>query len=198
MVAARGVLPVPDRVHVRLVVQARTSAAAGHRLVPGVPARRRHLARQLRAACSSVYPRAGSSSTRSSSRSRRSALGLFVNSLAGFALSRLRWRGQKLVLTIIIATLIVPFETIAMPLLLVVNHASVDRSFSDGMLASRQGWLNSYQVQILPFVGERLLDLPVRPVLQVDPDRTSTRRHGSMGRRGSTSTAGSSCRCRGR
>lgn len=43
-------------------------------------------------------------------------LGLVVNSMAGFALSRLEWRGRKLLLTVIIATLIVPFETIAIPM----------------------------------------------------------------------------------
>lgn len=37
-------------------------------------------------------------------------LGLFVNSLAGFALSRLRWRGRGLVLAFVIATLIVPLS----------------------------------------------------------------------------------------
>ncbi len=79
------------------------------------------------------------------------ALGLFVNSLAGFALSRLRWRGQKIALTIIIATLIVPFETIAVPLLLVVNRLPW-LTFGDGV-GFEQGWLNSYQVQILPFVA---------------------------------------------
>jgi len=48
--------------------------------------------------------------------------GLFVNSLAGFALSRLRWKGQRIALAVIIATIIVPFETIAIPLILIVNN----------------------------------------------------------------------------
>jgi multiple sugar transport system permease protein len=79
------------------------------------------------------------------------ALGLLVNSLAGFSLARLRWRGQKLVLTLVIATLIVPFEVIAIPLLFVVNklpwlHFSAE-------IGVEQGWLNSYRVQILPFVA---------------------------------------------
>ena len=78
-------------------------------------------------------------------------LGLFVNSLAGFSLSRMRWRGQRVAMTIIIATLIVPFETIAVPLLLVVNHLPWI-SISDGIKVET-GWLNSYHVQILPFVA---------------------------------------------
>jgi multiple sugar transport system permease protein len=78
-------------------------------------------------------------------------LGLFVNSLAGFSLSRMRWRGQKVAMTVINATLIVPFETIAVPLLLVVNHLPWI-SISDG-IEVETGWLNSYHVQILPFVA---------------------------------------------
>ena len=41
-------------------------------------------------------------------------VGLAVNSMAAFALSRMRWRGKSLVLAAIIATL-VPFETLASP-----------------------------------------------------------------------------------
>ena len=62
------------------------------------------------------------------------------------------WRGRELVLTIIIATLIVPFETIAIPLLLVVTTLPWI-GFQDGALTVEQGWLNTYQVQILPFAA---------------------------------------------
>jgi multiple sugar transport system permease protein len=75
-------------------------------------------------------------------------LGLFVNSMAGFAISRMRWRGQSLVLTLIIATLIVPFETIAIPLLLLVSKLPWI-----GVDGFEVGWLNSYQVQIIPFIA---------------------------------------------
>lgn len=78
-------------------------------------------------------------------------LGVFFNSLAAFALSRLKWKGQGLVLTIIIATLIIPFETIAIPLLLLVNSLPT-LSVSGGGLAVTQGWFDTYQVQIVPFV----------------------------------------------
>ena len=49
------------------------------------------------------------------------ALGIVVNSLAAFALSRMQWRGRGVVLSGIIATLVVPFETFALPLLWWVN-----------------------------------------------------------------------------
>ncbi len=75
-------------------------------------------------------------------------LGLFLNSLAGFAISRMRWRGRSLVLTLIIATLIVPFETIAIPLLLLVSKLPWI-----GVDGFEVGWLNSYQVQIIPFIA---------------------------------------------
>jgi multiple sugar transport system permease protein len=73
------------------------------------------------------------------------ALGLVVNSMAAFALSRMHFRGQKVVLGIILATLIVPFETMALPLLWWVNTIP----YFDGS----QGWLDTYAVQIIPFVA---------------------------------------------
>ncbi len=78
-------------------------------------------------------------------------LALFVNSMAAYALSRLRWTGQKLVLAIIIATLIIPGETVIIPLLLMVSKLP-SLSFNDG-IALTQGWLNTYHVQIIPFIG---------------------------------------------
>jgi multiple sugar transport system permease protein len=75
-------------------------------------------------------------------------LGLIVNSMAAFALSRIKFKGQKLILTIILVTLIVPFETMALPLLWWSNKLPfVDvNGFS-------QGWLDTYQIQIVPFVA---------------------------------------------
>jgi multiple sugar transport system permease protein len=79
-------------------------------------------------------------------------LGLFINSLAAFGLSRLRWRGQKFVLAAIIATLIVPFETFALPLVWWVNKLPW-LEFNDFTPALTTGWLDTYRVQILPFVA---------------------------------------------
>ncbi len=64
-------------------------------------------------------------------------LGLLVNSMAAFALARFSWKGRGLVLGFIVALMIIPFEAIAIPLLLMVN---------------RFGWLDSYHVQIIPFI----------------------------------------------
>ena len=79
-------------------------------------------------------------------------LGLFVNSLAGFAIARLKFKGQNTLLVFLIATLVVPFETIAMPLLVLVN--SLPRlDWENGTLEITIGWLNTYLVQIMPFIA---------------------------------------------
>jgi multiple sugar transport system permease protein len=77
-------------------------------------------------------------------------LALFINSMAAYALSRLRWPGQKLILTIIIATLIIPGQAAIMPLLLLVSRLPAI-SFADGITLT-QGWLDTYHVQIIPFL----------------------------------------------
>lgn len=79
-------------------------------------------------------------------------LGLVLNSMAGFALSRLDWSGKKLVLTMIIATLIVPFETIAVPMVYWVSKLPTI-VFEGGVPMYDFGWLNSYHVQIIPFIA---------------------------------------------
>jgi multiple sugar transport system permease protein len=79
-------------------------------------------------------------------------LGLLINSMAAFALARMRWPGKKLVLAAIIATLIVPFETLALPLVWWVNKLPwlTVHGFTLGI---QTGWLDTYRVQILPFVA---------------------------------------------
>lgn len=79
-------------------------------------------------------------------------LGLVVNSMAGFALSRLAWRGRIVVLAVIIATLIVPFETIAVPMVYWVAQLPT-LVFEGGVLKYDFGWLNTYEVQIVPFIA---------------------------------------------
>lgn len=78
-------------------------------------------------------------------------LSLLVCSLAGFAFVYMQWRGRGLVLSIILATLIIPFETIAIPLLLIVSK--LPWLGTDGL---QIGWLNSYHVQIIPWVADGL------------------------------------------
>lgn len=78
-------------------------------------------------------------------------LSLAVCSIAAFAFVFINWRGRELVLTAILATLIVPFETIAIPLLLIASK--LPWVGFDGVTF---GWLNSYQVQIVPFIADGL------------------------------------------
>jgi multiple sugar transport system permease protein len=68
-------------------------------------------------------------------------LGLLVNSLAGYGLARLQFRGSKLIVLAMIALTIIPLEAVAVPLL---------------FLVSEFGWRNTYHVQILPFIANPL------------------------------------------
>ncbi len=64
--------------------------------------------------------------------------GLLVNSLAGYAFARLRWRGRSLIFAVVVALIIIPIEAIAVPLFFQVTLL---------------GWRNTYIAQILPFVA---------------------------------------------
>jgi multiple sugar transport system permease protein len=79
-------------------------------------------------------------------------LGIVVNSMAAFALSRMRMPGRKAILTAVIATLIVPFETFAVPLVWWINQLPLLR-VNGFHLELTTGWMDTYQVQILPFVA---------------------------------------------
>ncbi len=76
---------------------------------------------------------------------------LIFCSLAAFAFIFLKWTGRELIFSIILATLIIPFETIAIPLLLIVNNLPWI-----GLEGFSTGWLNSYHVQIIPFLADAL------------------------------------------
>ena len=65
-------------------------------------------------------------------------IGIPVNALAGYSLAKLNCPGKKIVLALIIALYIVPFETVLLPLYLVSNGLGIT---------------NSYLALILPFVG---------------------------------------------
>lgn len=80
------------------------------------------------------------------------AIGILINSMAAFALSRMRWPGRKLLLTALIATLIVPFETFALPLVWWINQLPW-LEMNGFSLTLTEGWLDTYRVQILPFVA---------------------------------------------
>ena len=78
-------------------------------------------------------------------------LSLALCSTAAFAFVFVQWKGRDLILTVILATLIVPFETIAIPLLL--EASKLPWLGSTGIT---WGWLNSYRVQIIPFIADGL------------------------------------------
>jgi len=73
-------------------------------------------------------------------------LGLLVNSLIAYALARMPFPGRKLILIIIVALVVIPFESVAVPLLLLVNQLP----WFNGATT----WINSYQVQIIPFIAD--------------------------------------------
>ena len=65
-------------------------------------------------------------------------LGIVLNSMFAYALARLDFGGRGWILATLIALIIIPLESVAVPLLLLVN---------------RLGWVNSYHVQIVPFIA---------------------------------------------
>ena len=76
---------------------------------------------------------------------------LFLCSLGAFSFTFVRWRGNAVVLSIVLATLIIPFETIAIPLLLFVSRLPWI-----GLDGFSWGWLNTYRVQIIPWIADAL------------------------------------------
>jgi multiple sugar transport system permease protein len=78
-------------------------------------------------------------------------LSLALCSMAAFAFVFLEFPGRNLFLAVVLATFIVPFESIAIPLLLVVNNLPWI-----GAGGVTIGWLNSYHVQIVPFIADAL------------------------------------------
>jgi multiple sugar transport system permease protein len=62
--------------------------------------------------------------------------GLIVNSMAAFALARLRWRGQKIAMLFVVLLVILPFEAIAVPLFSLLGD-----------------FRNTLEVQYVPFIA---------------------------------------------
>ena len=79
--------------------------------------------------------------------------GLFVNSLAAFALSRLKWKGAPFVLGLLIATLIIPGDAVVIPLLLLVSKLPRIDWSSFEIVTS---WQSTYIVQIVPFIASAI------------------------------------------
>ncbi|MEW9109034.1 MAG: carbohydrate ABC transporter permease [Cytobacillus gottheilii] len=64
--------------------------------------------------------------------------GLFVNSLCAYALVKLKFPFSNFILLVIIALYVVPFESMLIPLYIVVNSL---------------GWINEYPALIVPFIA---------------------------------------------
>jgi multiple sugar transport system permease protein/fructooligosaccharide transport system permease protein len=56
-------------------------------------------------------------------------IGIPVNALCGYSLARLKFPGKNLILSLIIALYIVPFETVILPLYLVSNTLKITNTF---------------------------------------------------------------------
>ena len=64
--------------------------------------------------------------------------GLVINAMAGYAFARLRWRGRSLMFAFVLSLMILPFESIAVPLFYQVTLL---------------GWRDTYLAQIAPFLA---------------------------------------------
>ncbi|MFJ8779434.1 carbohydrate ABC transporter permease [Streptomyces sp. NPDC102476] len=62
--------------------------------------------------------------------------GLFVNSMAAYGISRLKWRGREAVFTLVLLLMLVPFESVAVPLFYMFNEQR-----------------NTIYIQAIPFVA---------------------------------------------
>jgi multiple sugar transport system permease protein len=61
-------------------------------------------------------------------------------------LARLRFKGKGVLLGVVIALIIIPFEAVAIPLLVLVNKLP--------WFGGATTWLDSYHVQIIPFIAD--------------------------------------------
>ncbi|HWW71138.1 MAG TPA: carbohydrate ABC transporter permease [Duganella sp.] len=78
--------------------------------------------------------------------------GIIINSMLAFSIARMRWRGRQMVLALVVAMVIVPFEVIAIPLLSLVAKLPWP-AIEHGQLVMHTGWFNSLHVQVIPFLA---------------------------------------------
>ncbi len=104
---------------------------------------------------------------------------------------------RSCVLAVIIATLIVPFETIAVPMVYWVSQLPT-LVIEGGVLEVRLRLAQHLRSADRAVHRERVLDLPVHAVLLDDPEVARRGRAHRRRRAGSRSTGASSCRCRAR
>lgn len=67
--------------------------------------------------------------------------GTIINSMFAYALAKLKFGGQKVLIPMIVALIIIPVESVAIPMLLLVNEFRI---------------VDTYIVQIVPFLAEAL------------------------------------------
>ncbi len=72
--------------------------------------------------------------------------GLVVNSMFAYALARLHFKGKNVLLSAVIALIIIPFEAVAVPLLIIVSKLP--------WFGGATSWLDTYHVQIFPFIAD--------------------------------------------
>lgn len=80
------------------------------------------------------------------------ALSILVNSMAAYSLARLNWRARGATLAAIVALIVVPFEAIAIPLLLLVSRFQGVQFGASGITLT-DSWFNTHIVQIVPFIA---------------------------------------------
>lgn len=83
------------------------------------------------------------------------ALAVLIAGMAGFAFAKLRFAGRNAIFVALLATLMVPYEVTMPPLFI---------------LFARVGWLNTYQVQILPTIASVFGLFMIRQYMLSIPD----------------------------
>ncbi len=78
---------------------------------------------------------------------------VIFDSLMAFALQRTQFKGKKIILATVIALIIIPFEVIAVPLLMMISKLPYLDIFGPNGISLEQGWINTRFVQILPFAA---------------------------------------------
>lgn len=80
--------------------------------------------------------------------------GVLINAAAGFAFATFSFRGKRVLFAIVLATFMMPFESIVLPLYVLIRDL---------------GWVNSYQALILPAVANGLVIFLFRQFMAAIP-----------------------------
>jgi len=85
----------------------------------------------------------------------RTLLSLFLCSLAGFAFSKLRFKGKNMLFLLLIFTMTIPFEAIVIPLFLMMVKIK---------------WVNTYYALIIPMAADAFGIFFMRQYISIIPD----------------------------